>query len=327
MSEPRQGPRMTTTEIPRGPFAGSHNLNVHTQRLKSEADAVLLRNRLERLRQEEAKAMKRITETRRRAGEIKALKMRNEVKTMEKRGHLVEQRRVMEEARQRVFVHKLERQGGLEEGRRQVIKQKRDIADQTRQERSTLAGKVAQQRERETRRAKQIFHTIKEHEQQVQYFKMQERMAHEERLQTGTQRKMVLEEAKRREAEQLVHDMEASEELLIERLRRTQEAQKLAYEELEQALSMLSPRDAAVRELQREPLVSSPGLARGRPGSISPRLMLMPPKASSLPPTPRSASRSPRMLGALGALNMYSGQLAAPPLGLKPATARPSPSR
>ena len=36
---------------PRGPFTGSHMLNVKNARLRSEHDVNLLRNRLERLRQ------------------------------------------------------------------------------------------------------------------------------------------------------------------------------------------------------------------------------------------------------------------------------------
>merc|ERR1719454_2362615 len=63
---------------PRGPFTGSHMLNVKNARLRSEHDVNLLRNRLERLRQEERKALKKIEETRRRADQIIALKTRNE---------------------------------------------------------------------------------------------------------------------------------------------------------------------------------------------------------------------------------------------------------
>jgi len=63
---------------PRGPFTGSHMLNVKNARLRSEHDVNLLRNRLERLRQEERKALKKIEETRRRADQIVSLKTRNE---------------------------------------------------------------------------------------------------------------------------------------------------------------------------------------------------------------------------------------------------------
>ena len=50
--------------------AGSHMLNVKNARLRSEHDVNLLKNRLERLRQEERKALKKIEETRRRADQI-----------------------------------------------------------------------------------------------------------------------------------------------------------------------------------------------------------------------------------------------------------------
>jgi hypothetical protein len=323
--------------IPRGPFTGSHALNVHAQRLKSEADAALLRNRLERLKMEESKALKKIADTRRRAEEITQLKVRNELRSREKRNQLVEQQRKMEEARHRVFLQKITLTGATESGRTKVVQNKRQIANQTRQERAHLDSKLAARRDREVQRARQIYSTIKEHETQARapcpcrarrgfchalrltrtsrlpptplairharprhlaqatVSKMQERMMHEERLQAETQRKMLLEETKRREAEQLVHEMEASEEVLIERLRRTQDAQKLAYEELEQALSALSPRDAALREM-REPLYNPyGGRSQAPPDPMATRL-LMPPRSSSLPVTPRS----PRTL------NMYN---------------------
>lgn len=114
----------------------------------------------------------------------------------------------------------------------------------------------------------------------------------EDRLQAETQRKMLFEETKRREAEQLVHDMEASEEVLIERLRRTQEAQKLAYEELELALSVLSPRESALRDMRESIEQHDGGRLRGPPedrGAMRGRLIAMaPPQSRSMPITPRS---------------------------------------
>ena len=50
-----------------------------------------------------------------------------------------------------------------------------------------------------------------------------------------------VEERRRNAADILVAEMEEQEEIAIERLRRTQEAQKAAYEELERALSNPPP--------------------------------------------------------------------------------------
>lgn len=44
----------------RNAFTGSHMLNVKSARLRSEDDVTLLQNRLERLRVEERKALKKI---------------------------------------------------------------------------------------------------------------------------------------------------------------------------------------------------------------------------------------------------------------------------
>jgi len=52
---------------------------------------------------------------------------------------------------------------------------------------------------------------------------------------------MLVEDRKRQEADALVGQMEEEEEVAIERLRRAQEAQKAAYEELERALANPPP--------------------------------------------------------------------------------------
>ena len=89
---------------PRGPYTGSHMLNVKNARLRSEHDVSLLRNRLERLRQEERKALKKIEETRRRADQIVALKTRNEENHMRKLLEAEYANQQLERARQRLQV-------------------------------------------------------------------------------------------------------------------------------------------------------------------------------------------------------------------------------
>ena len=82
---------------------------------------------------------------------------------------------------------------------------------------------------------------IKEHSQGVQQDKMRARMEHEETLQAEMEERMLLEERRRNAADRLIADMEEAEEIAIERLRRTQEEQKNAYEELERALANPPP--------------------------------------------------------------------------------------
>eukprot|EP00967_Tisochrysis_lutea_P029413 scaffold34410_cov23-Tisochrysis_lutea.AAC.2 len=82
---------------------------------------------------------------------------------------------------------------------------------------------------------------------------MQQRMEHEEALQQEMEEKMMIEEQKRNLAEKIVAELEDQEEIAIDRLRRTQEAQKAAYEELERALVNPPPpvdqREAALGHL------------------------------------------------------------------------------
>lgn len=78
-------------------------------------------------------------------------------------------------------------------------------------------------------------------------------MDYEEALQQEMEEKMLVEERKRNLAEKIVSELEDQEEIAIDRLRRTQEAQKSAYEELERALVNPPPpidqREAALGHL------------------------------------------------------------------------------
>ena len=168
---------------PRGPFTGSHMLNVRNARQRSEQDVELLRNRLGRLEQEERKTLKKIEETRRRADQIIQLKIRNEQNAVRKQleGQYAEQQR--ERARERLQQHKAEMSSGVAEQQEALLQQKRAEADQLRQQRADIGThqhntkRLAQQRMRAMADAQKL------HAQEVQQQKMQQRMLHEEELQ------------------------------------------------------------------------------------------------------------------------------------------------
>ena len=226
---------------PRGPFTGSHMLNVKNARLRSEHDVNLLRNRLERLRQEERKALKKIEETRRRADQIVALKTRNEENHMRKLLEAEYANQQLDRARQRLQGHREGMQDAIRANQAELTEKKRQEAQVLRDQSRRISSYCALQQEAHVERAKRINHMIKEHSQNVQQDKMQARMEHEETLQAEMEERMLVEERRRNAADRLIADMEEAEEIAIERLRRTQEAQKAAYEELERALANPPP--------------------------------------------------------------------------------------
>ena len=210
-------------------------------RLRSEHDVNLLRNRLERLRQEERKALKKIEETRRRADQIISLKVRNEENHMRKLLEAEYANQQLDRARQRLQGHREGMQDAIRMNSERLQQQKKEEADVLREQSRRISAYVAMQQEAHVNRAKRINHMIKEHSQGVQQDKMRARMEHEETLQAEMEERMLLEERRRNAADRLISDMEEAEEIAIERLRRTQEEQKHAYEELERALSNPPP--------------------------------------------------------------------------------------
>lgn len=143
-------------EKPQGPFTGSHMLNVKNARLRSEHDVTLLRNRLERLRQEERKALKKIEETRRRADQIVSLKTRNEENHMRKALEADYSKKQLERARQRLQGHKDMQQEAIRETAAMVAAQKKQEADMLRQQRQLIQEHVNEQKSKHVARAQQI---------------------------------------------------------------------------------------------------------------------------------------------------------------------------
>ena len=228
-------------QSPRGPFTGSHMLNIKNARLRSEHDVNLLRNRLERLRMEERKALKKIEETRRRADQIVSLKTRNEENHMRKLLEAEYANKQLERARARLQGHRAGMQDAIRRNAEEMLQQKREDAEVMRDQSRRINEHVRQQKAVHVNRARCINAMIKEHSMEVQQDKMRSRMEHEETLQAEMEERMLAEERRRNVADRLIADMEEAEEIAIERLRRTQEAQKAAYEELERALGNPPP--------------------------------------------------------------------------------------
>jgi len=231
-----EGSQLVSGTSPRGPFTGSHMLNVKSARLRSENDVTLLRNRLCRLQLEERKALKKIEETRRRADQIIQLKTRNEQNALRKQLEKEYEDRHLERARQRLQTSKMEMGDAIRSNAEALKEQKREEAGILREQRMLINSHLREQQQHHVERNRRINEMIKDRAADVQREKMQQRMLHEEQLQADMEERMLKEEGRRNLAEKIVGELEEEEETAIERLRRTQEAQKAAYEELERAL-------------------------------------------------------------------------------------------
>ena len=131
-------------------------LNVKNARLRSEHDVTLLRNRLERLRQEERKALKKIEETRRRADQIVSLKTRNEENHMRKAIEADYSAKQLERARNRLQGHREGQQDAIRENAETLAQQKKTEADVLRQQRALIQEHVQGQKNEHVARAQQI---------------------------------------------------------------------------------------------------------------------------------------------------------------------------
>jgi len=147
----------------------------------------------------------------------------------------------LERARQRLQGHREGMADAIRTNHEELSQRKKEEADVLREQSRRISSYVVMQKEAHVDRAKKINHMIKEHSQSVQQDKMRARMEHEETLQGEMEERMLLEERRRNAADRLIADMEEAEEIAIERLRRTQEEQKNAYEELERALANPPP--------------------------------------------------------------------------------------
>lgn len=206
-------------------------------RMRADEDAKLLENRIKLLKQEEAKARKKINETKKRAKDIIGTKKRN----VEKQKKKVELRSKREQEENKLAVRN--------ENLRSEIKEKIN----------NRAEEIRAQKVEEARRLKQ---EKKEQEEMLNMYKQQEQLkntslrlmitnneaeASEKRKRDYAEKKAiarshldekVLRENQRRIAhEEQVARMEQEELELIQRLQNTQWIQKAAYEDLEQALA------------------------------------------------------------------------------------------
>merc|ERR1712196_171923 len=216
-------------------YGANRLLAAKRARKRAEGDYQLLQNRLVRLRLEEEKAKKKISETKKRAQEILALKARNEMANREKMSHATDADEEIARAKDRAAKQRIDQKVRVSQAQEQVAKQKRDGVLYSRRARQDHEMAIQRQRDADLRHAQQCKDAIKAAELQVQKAAHQKRIEMTEKFQAEFDRKLTEEEKQRMIAEGEVRRMEAEEAHLIDALKQTQEDQRVAYDDLEAA--------------------------------------------------------------------------------------------
>ncbi|KAL3669424.1 hypothetical protein V7S43_005818 [Phytophthora oleae] len=211
-------------------------LDAKNQRKQAETDAQLLANRLAHLRAEDARAQKRIEEAKRRAGEIEAIKKRNESKLRAKQEATEQmQREIKAQCEYNNMMQSLSR-----ERRNQLMadnaSKRVQIVQDTRAEKKIHQAQIRHQREMDQSWLAERSQEIRDKEKRAVRQRQMAQKNYEKELVKKARDKLAHEHEKRLQSEKKIHRMEKEEAELIEKLRVTQELQRAAYEELEFAM-------------------------------------------------------------------------------------------
>jgi len=186
---------------------------------------------------EEEKAQKKIAETKKRAQEIIALKARNEQALRERLEKANDGGEEIHMNKDRASKQRQDLRIGAAQAQEQLAKEKRDMVLLCRRERQEAEMAIQRQREQNMQHAHECKEAIKAHESAMQRALQQKKLERNEAARRELDQKVLEEEEQRTLAEAQVRKMEQEEAYLIDQLQKTQEAQRLAYDDLEGALN------------------------------------------------------------------------------------------
>ena len=232
-------------------------------RQESEEQAKLLANRIALLRQEEAKANKKIEDTRRRAREILEARIRNQEAQRRKEEERKAREREEELKAESNRLAKEESRQSKETVRAQLLQRLKEGVDTIKREKETFQEIIQEKKLKEiesnTSRAQHRKNMSKDAK-----LRIEEEMEAKRAVVREEQRRRVEEELRiRREKEEEVARMEQEELELIQRLQNTQMMQKTALEELETIV-------ATNKDMSTSQLLSTDLTPQKRPPSRSP---------------------------------------------------------
>ena len=212
-------------------------LNAKLARRKLQHDVELLSNRVERLREEERKAKQKVLETRLRGQEIAALQKRNEqaatAKALAKRMEEDQLNRERQESRMK----RVQEKEQIKKAFVDMHEAKRLDAQAERAIKAENAQMIRSLRDFDAARAQKNRIEIQSHQTMVKARFEKQRQAHQEYLAQDFINMIAMEDKRREQVEKEIAQMELEERKHIDNLRKLQDEQKSAYDNLEQALA------------------------------------------------------------------------------------------
>mmetsp|Transcript_12819 Transcript_12819/g.16839 ORF Transcript_12819/g.16839 Transcript_12819/m.16839 type:complete len:304 (+) Transcript_12819:31-942(+) len=211
-------------------------LDAKNARKRAEADVKLLQNRLKHLQMEEERAFKKVAETKARAKEIMVLKQRNNEHHSSKHEYKSSMSQLLSQQQNQIHNNRMNQKNRLNQTFQQLQRDRQHAGLSGKKEREQLNDEYKRQRESEYRSNFSRAEQERQRKKAAKEKALKEKLEKERKLQEEYARK-INEEAKRRsEAEDLIRQLEEQEEKMIGRLRKAQEDQRNAYEDLRTSL-------------------------------------------------------------------------------------------
>jgi hypothetical protein len=243
-------------------------------RKRAEQDAMLLQNRINLLRAEEAKAQKKIEETKKRANEILDLRTRNDDRRMAKEEREFGKDKELDDLRDHLLKKRDGHRQNLHQVKTNLQNQRIEARNNIKEERKKILERCKVEREGEYSRAaskRDIIRTAAIALSNRRHKAMEDKTTEARRQ---FEDRVLLQEHTRKQKEDQIMRMEQEEVELIQALQQTQQRQRAAYDQLEDILQQ--PRESSRGSEQRTPLgnASSSSAAakqKPKPGQGSPK--------------------------------------------------------
>lgn len=213
-------------------------LDAREARRRAEQDEQLLANRIALLRQEEAKAWKKIKQTKERAEQILDTREENKTRVAKQRR---DARIAKDDERKRLRRKKQTRQDHSQRLGDAEIESKREKVNEIKREKRALQQAKARRTQEMQSMARQRVSEMRRKKAEVSERQRRVVLSKVEKSKEDYNRRVEEEEKALRKREREVRKMEKRERELIERLKRTQMVQSEAYAQLEQTLNGESP--------------------------------------------------------------------------------------
>ncbi|KAG8464949.1 hypothetical protein KFE25_012312 [Diacronema lutheri] len=204
---------------------------------RAEQDLELLRNRIRMLRMEEAKAKAKVGETKKRQEEILAVRARNEQHAQRRAEQRFMDDEKLRRQREERLTKKTEEKLAVKARFDQMYAARREEAVKRKEEEAQNERMLRSLRDEEVAKAQQRREQILAQQRRAQSELGRQRQEQQQALIHNFLKMIADEEARRREIEAEISEMEKDELEQIEKLRRLQDEQRQSFDELEFALA------------------------------------------------------------------------------------------